>query len=115
MVLFADVVIIEGEDTISGGFEVVSGDADAWVTLLIDGREGTVVVVTQNPYSACSGTIETKKVKLSIPIVIEGEGSISSGFEVITSNTAAWIALLIDGVKVPLALRKIHIVPVPGR
>ena len=56
MIKFADVVIIKGKDTIGSGFEVVSSDADAGVTLLIDGCE-YAVVVTQNPYGACSRAI----------------------------------------------------------
>ncbi|KAJ6573322.1 hypothetical protein B0H10DRAFT_1964100 [Mycena sp. CBHHK59/15] len=98
MIKFADVVIIEGKDAIGSGFEVVSTNANAWFTFLIDRREDTVCV-TQNPYGARSRAIETKMVKVAIPIVIEGEGPISSGFEVITRSAAAWIALLIDGHK----------------
>jgi len=95
MIKFADVVIIKGKDTIGSGFEVVSSDTDAWVTLLVYGREYTDVMM-QNPYGACSRAIETKMVKVSIPIVIEGKGPISGGFEVISTNAIAWITLLVD-------------------
>jgi hypothetical protein len=95
VILFADVIVIEGKDAIGSGFEIVSSNSDAWIALSIDGRE-VALVVAQNPDGARSGTIECEIVKFPASIVIKGQGPISGGPEVISSNASAWITLLID-------------------
>jgi hypothetical protein len=96
VILLADVIIIEGKDAIGSRFEIVSSNSDAWIALLIDGRE-SALVVAQNPDGARSGTIEGKIVKFPASIVIKGQGPISGGSEVISTDADAWITLLIDG------------------
>jgi hypothetical protein len=39
VIKFATVLIINGEDLIGSGFEVVSANADPWITLPVDWRE----------------------------------------------------------------------------
>ena len=95
MILFADVIVIEGKDAIGSGFEIISSNSDAWIALSVDGRE-VALAVAQNPDGARSGAIEGEIVEFPATIVIKGQGPISGGFEVISSNADAWITLLID-------------------
>ncbi len=96
VVEFTAVLVINGEDSIGRGFEVVSANAVAWITLLVDGRE-IAIIVTQNPYSARARAVEDEMVKFTAVVVIEGKGAISCGSEVISTDANAWIALLKDG------------------
>jgi len=98
---FIAVAVIECEDSVAGGFQVISTNAIAWITLAIDRRE-IAVIVMQNPYGARSRAIQTKVVLFAAVIVVERKGPISFGFEVITPNAIAWIALVIDGRKIAL-------------
>lgn len=88
MVKFVAVVIIEGETAISSGSEVISSNALAGITLLVDRLE-VAIIVMQNPYSTCARVIEGKVILLADVIIIKGKDAISSGFEIISSNSDA--------------------------
>lgn len=75
------------------------GRADGRKIAYFDGLE---IIVAQNPYGARAGAKEYNMVKFAAVVVIEGEGAISSGFEVISRNALAGITLEIDGLEVAI-------------
>ena len=95
MVKVAIPTVIEGEGAISRGFKVITPNANAWIALPIDGHE-SAIVVPYNPYCARSGAIEHEVIKFATVVVVESEGKIGSGFEVVSSNTDARITLPVD-------------------
>jgi hypothetical protein len=96
VIKFATVLIIKGEDLIGRGFEVVSSNAIAWITLVVDRCE-MAISVTQNRYSARARAVEDEMIKFTAVVVIEGEGAIGCRSEVISTDANAWFAFLIDG------------------
>jgi len=96
VVKFTGVLVIKCKDLIGGGFEVISPYADTWITLLVDSLENSIVV-SQNPYRSCTRAVENDMVKFSAVVVIEGEGAIGGGFQVIPGYAVAWVTFPIHG------------------
>lgn len=89
-------LVIEGKDNIGRGFEIISTDAVAWITLRIDRRELSTAIA-KYPDGTSAGSVENYMVLLAATVIIEGKGAVRSGFEIITTNAAPGITLLIDG------------------
>lgn len=100
MILVASLVVIEGVDQVGRGFEIISTDTDAWITLVVNGSEVTVAVF-QDPYGTRARTVEDKMIKLAALVIIEGKGKIGGGFKIVSTN-ALTITLLIYGSEPPI-------------
>jgi 3D (Asp-Asp-Asp) domain-containing protein len=85
VILLATAVVIEGEDRVGRGFEIISTDTGTWITLSVDGSELAAAVI-QDPYGARARTVEGKIIKLATMVIIEGKGTIGSGFKIVPSN-----------------------------
>ena len=64
MIVVASLVVIEGVDQIGKGFEIISTDTDAWITLSVNGSELTVAVF-QDPYGTRARTVEGKVINFA--------------------------------------------------
>ena len=96
MIKVTSSLVIEGKDKIGRGFEIISTDAAARITLRIDGRELSTAIA-KYPDGTSAGSIESYMVLLAATVIIEGKGAVRSGFEIITSDAVPGITLLIDG------------------
>ena len=96
VILFASLVVIEGVGQVGRGFEIISTDTDAWITLLVNGSELTVII-SQDPYGTRARTVEDKMIKLAALVIIEGKDKIGGGFKIVSTDTDAWITLLVNG------------------
>jgi F420-0:gamma-glutamyl ligase len=96
VIKLASSLVIEGNDNIGRGFEIISTDAAAWITLRIDRRE-FATAIAEYPDGTSAGSVENYVVLLAATVIIEGEGAVRSGFEIIPSDTVPGITLLIDG------------------
>jgi len=102
VILFASLVVIEGVDQVGRGFEIISTDTDAWITLLVNRSELTISVF-QDPYGTPAGTVEDKMIKLAALVIIEGKDTIGTGFKIISTN-AYTITLSIYGSEPPVSV-----------
>ena len=93
MVLLSATVIIEGKGAVRSGFEIITTNADPGITLLINGGEIIVTLVTDDPDGASARPVEDDVVQLSTAVIIECKGEIPGGFEVIPGNTVPGVSL----------------------
>lgn len=103
MIKLASSLVIEGKDNIGRGFEIISTDAAAWITLRIDRRELSAAI-GKYPDGTSTGSVESYMVLLATTVIIEGKGAVRSRFEIITTNATSGITLLIDGGEVVTTL-----------
>jgi len=100
IICIAAMVVIKGKRSICGGFKVISGNALAWISLAVDRLE-IAIIITQNPHSARARTVEDEMISFAHMVVIEGKDTITSRFEVVSTDAGARVTLLIDGCERP--------------
>src|SRR5947207_2424409 len=71
----ATMLVVEGEDIVSLGFQVIPADSDSGITLPIHWSEGAICVL-ENPNRSCSRPEKGDMVELSTVVIIESEDSV---------------------------------------
>src|SRR5215470_597972 len=86
IVELAGVIIVEGKGPIIGGYEIVPGDPMAFVD-----RAERPAGVFQDRHEAGSGPVEQEMVGPAAMVKVEGQGAVAGGFEVVPSNSLAFV------------------------
>src|SRR6185312_4675399 len=88
-------VIVEGKGAIGRRPQVVTADSGAGVALVVDWGEGARRVL---PYADCTGArpIESDLIELSAAVIVEGKGAVGRRPQVITADSGAGVALVVD-------------------
>ena len=103
MVELAAVVVVEGESSVGGRLEVVAADAIAGVSLAVYWGEDAVDVL-KDPKRPGAGSVESDVVEFTTMVVVESEGDVVGGAEIVTSYSRARIALAVDGREDPVVV-----------